>query len=262
MNKITDFLNGGVGMSEPIVFDILQILIFFASPLILMISLIVYLVIPFILANRFSRRYRDRLKYRILSFIAALLVIILTMIVIWRIFCEWLRGEICFISTFNVFLFLLWKSKKWYAILIKILILNLLLFPSIEVSHRWGSLMNCEGEEMQDFKVMIDKYVKAHNGSYPISEGKLFFRDDLNYYITGGKSITCGDSPYKWTRKQYKVGDDPNLMLVWDGKPHGFIFKWRNVIVIGTHEHDRLRRIPEGEFQKLLREQQESVKSK
>ncbi|MEW6103661.1 MAG: hypothetical protein AB1630_07620 [bacterium] len=50
-------------------------------------------------------------------------------------------------------------------------------------------------------------------------------------------------------------------MIVWDGKPHGFIFKWRNV-VIGEKGKVSVTKIPEGKFQKLLKQQEGTEKSK
>ncbi|MEW6103668.1 MAG: hypothetical protein AB1630_07655 [bacterium] len=225
--------------------------------ILLLILLPIYFVLPFVLANKFSQGYKW--KFRILSFIAYLLLFELITIFGFKII-DWKPGlYLWFMFTFSIFSFLLWKSKKWYEIIIHILILNLLIIFSIEGIERLGTFIVFP-DRMLTLKQLIEKYAETHNGFYPIYGDKLVFSEKEKYwYWAGDKKLT--NVSYQWTQKRYKVDDNRNFMIIWEKEPSGFISRWRYVIFVGEKKPE-LRRTPEGKFQKLLKEQQGEIKTR
>jgi len=114
--------------------------------------------------------------------------------------------------------------------------------------------VNCFSDYMGCLQGGCKMYAEKHNGIYPT------YGDELEYperVIIGSKNkrLICPDTdaPYEWSKKRYTINDPPNNMLFWCGKPHKGIFvKWRNVGFIGYG----IQRVPEKEFQRLLKEQQ------
>ncbi|MEW6103664.1 MAG: hypothetical protein AB1630_07635 [bacterium] len=128
--------------------------------------------------------------------------------------------------------------------------------------------LNCFSDNMPMVEEWCENYAKKHGGIYPTYGDELNLKayyGDNPYFpeklVIGSQHtlLTCPDTGalYKWSKKHYTVNDSPDTMLFWCGKPHGLIFKWRNVKFIGG-----IQQVPEGEFQKLLKEQQGETKQK
>jgi len=239
MDAITKFLIGeemGSLITNKSVFGCLLFILLF----------IFFFILSFSIVLDISKKYKGW-KPKLIVFLIALFWLLTILLTIFRNL-EFFKipflnlPEIFLLSMYNTvfFLYLLQRFKRLYIAILGIILLNPLIIFSIEEWIAFGSLMSCESEH-PGYSVGTDK------GYYPI-HGEV---EPRRCPIT--------DVLYEWTRKRYSVNDDPSLMLVWDGKPHGFIFKWRKVAFLGKRKGslDRnIRRIPEKEFQKLLKEQQ------
>ncbi|MEW6104666.1 MAG: hypothetical protein AB1630_12790 [bacterium] len=216
------------------------------------ILLISFLVILFIVANDLNRSKGWSLN--VLSFLIAFLVIASIIISCWifrSLQLPFVTINIFFFSIFNIIFFLfIQRFKRAYITILGLLFLNLLVIFSLEGCEIEGARHSCE-DFLGGLRNTIELFAEREK-YYPV-EAKEVYHEDIKIKCSFTKA------PYEWTKNRYKIGDSPNLMLVWDGKPHGFIFKWRNVIFVGKRE---VKMIPEKEFQKLLKEQQGEIKQK
>ncbi|MEW6103817.1 MAG: hypothetical protein AB1630_08420 [bacterium] len=147
------------------------------------------------------------------------------------------------------------KFKKNYFKVLSVagftLIFILWIIFYLEGKHRLSTFVGCYSDRI--VCVAATEYSRTHNGYYPV-QGDWVEIYGGKFKFKLGKDLICPNThiPYEWTQKRYRTTDNPNFMLTWDGKPHGFIFKWRYVNFIGGY-----KAVPEGEFQKLLKEQQD-----
>jgi len=114
------------------------------------------------------------------------------------------------------------------------------------------AVSSSDNREMRNVKATLQEYEINHGGILPC------YTDE----ISKGFSCPINNIPYQWTKRKYVINDDPNLMLVWDSKPHGVLFEWRAVVFIDTLKNPdkELEMISEGKFQKLLKKQQECIR--
>ncbi len=242
---------------------------------------------PFVLAYIFSRR--KRIYFKILLFFGAFLLINIALFWLYsedvpQRFLIYALG--CFFMYYIIVMSIFLQKLKTTFFKILSIIVVTLIFSSLTIFYieenkiAEESLSEGAWRRMDTLRKKLQEYAVAHNGYYPTYDE---YYDEISksispqerYYLTcdGYHEVmskidsikhgtpTTTEFRYELTQKKYTTKDNPNLMIAWYKKNHGFIFKWRYIIFVGKGELD-IKAISEGRFQKLLREQQESVKSK